>query len=257
MKVVILAGGFGTRIGKPGVRIPKPLVEVHGRPILIHIMESFANQGFNDFVVALGYQGHQVKDYLLKLLKADADLHLDFSAGVSRPISGISRDWNVSLVDTGESTMTGGRLKRLGNHVGERFFLTYGDGLSNVNLTDLLTHHEKTDSLLTITAVHPTSRYGEVKVDADGRVSDFTEKPEFTEDWISGGFMVVEPDVVQMVEGDETVFEAEIMPVVAARGKMAALKHEGFWHCMDTLRDKALLDQLAASGVYPWLDVKG
>lgn len=256
MKVVILAGGLGTRIATPGVTVPKPLVEIDNRPILSHIMEGFAGQGFNDFVVALGFKGDQVKDYFVRRLGMRSNLDLNFSSGIIRRESEGECDLRLSLVDTGKMTMTGGRLKRLASHLSERFFLTYGDGLSNVDLRSLLAHHERTGAMLTITAVNPTSRYGEVLIDTEGRVTQFKEKPEFTDDWINGGFMVVEPEVMDLIEGDETIFESDVMSRVAASGKMSAFRHRGFWHCMDTLRDKAALEKLATSGNYPWLTLR-
>lgn len=255
MKVVILAGGLGTRIASPGVAVPKPLVEIDNRPIISHIMEGFSRQGFNEFVIALGFKGDQVKDYFLRHLRMRSDLQLNFASGAVRQEKEAKCDWRVSLVDTGEMTMTGGRLKRLASHLDGTFFLTYGDGLSNVDLRSLLSHHEKTGAMLTITAVNPTSRYGEVVIDSQGGVTQFKEKPEFTDDWVNGGFMVLEPEVLDLVEGDKTILESDVMSRVAASGKMSAFRHRGFWHCMDTLRDRAALEKLAASGNYPWLNL--
>jgi len=252
MKTVIFAGGFGTRIATQGSDIPKPMIQLDGKPMLWHIMDSYARQGFDDFVIALGYRAGVIKDYFLHIKEQHSDFEIDLSTGSVKFISDYSPSWKVTLVDTGVSTMTGGRLKRLEHLLGSTFMLTYGDGLSNIDLAALLSFHRSQDALLTVSAVNPSSRYGKLELEDNGRVSDFVEKPEFSDSWINGGFMVVEPKVLELISGDEVVFEAETMPLLASSGRMSARRHTGFWHCMDTLRDKAELEAMIASGSRAW-----
>ena len=252
MKTVIFAGGFGTRIASAVTDAPKPMIEIGGTPILFRIMDSFARQGFDDFIIALGYKAEVIRDYFVNFQHRYSDINVNLSDGSIEVISGSAPRWRVALVDTGVSTMTGGRLKRLGDLLDSTFMVTYGDGLSNVNLRKLLDFHHQEDSLLTVTAVNPASRYGRLDIDQRGRVLRFQEKPEFSDSWVNGGFMVAEPEVLQYSSGDHSVFESETMPKIADLGRMAAYRHRDFWHSMDTLRDKADLESIIASGQAPW-----
>ena len=252
MKVVILAGGLGTRLSEKTDEIPKPMVEIGGYPILWHIMNIYSSYGFNDFIIALGYKGYKVKDYFTNYHDRHADLSVDLKTGVVEVFPKNTLNWRITLVDTGAESMTGGRIKRLAPYLDDTFMLTYGDGVSNVNLKELLEYHKKHRKLLTMTTVHPTSRYGKLEIDANNQVNSFVEKPEFGGDWINGGFMVVEPEVLQYIKGDDDVFEREPLEKIATNGELMAFKHTEFWHCMDTLRDRNDLEKLWQSGRAPW-----
>ena len=252
MKVVILAGGLGTRLSEKTDEIPKPMVEIGGYPILWHIMNIYSSYGFNDFIIALGYKGYKVKDYFTNYHDRHADLSVDLKTGVVEVFPKNTLNWRITLVDTGAESMTGGRIKRLAPYLDDTFMLTYGDGVSNVNLKELLEYHKKHRKLLTMTTVHPTSRYGKLEIDANNQVNSFVEKPEFGGDWINGGFMVVEPEVLQYIKGDDDVFEREPLEKIATNGELMAFKHTEFWHCMDTLRDRNDLEKLWQSGSAPW-----
>lgn len=252
MKVVILAGGYGTRLSELTKALPKPMVEIGGNPILWHIMNIYSAQGFNEFIIALGYKGNIIKNFFINYHYRNVDLTVDTSDGKVEVHSPQSLDWKVTLVETGPETMTGGRIKRLSRYLDETFLLTYGDGVSNVNIGELVNFHRSQGALLSMTVVHPTSRYGKVKLSTDGRVEQFVEKPEFGGDWINGGFMVVEPEFLSLIDGDRTVLEREPFEIAAASGRLAAFKHFGFWHCMDTLRDQVELERLWATGAPEW-----
>lgn len=252
MKVVILAGGFGTRLSEYTERIPKPMVEIGGRPILWHIMRNYAAQGFTEFVLALGYKGHLIKDYFLNHHARSADCTVDLATGSVVHHGGDHADWRVTMVDTGLDTMTGGRVKRLADHLGDEFFLTYGDGLADVPLDQLLAFHRSHQALVTVTAVHPRSRYGKLELSADDRVGRFVEKPEFAEDWINGGFFVVRKEFLNMIDDDATVLERAPLEQASAAGRLYAYRHSGFWQCMDTVRDLNLLEEHWHSGHAPW-----
>ena len=253
MKVVILAGGYGTRLTELTQEIPKPLVEVGGRPILWHILNIYAGQGFKDFVIALGYKGHLIKDYFLNYHARHANMTVDLGTGQITYHDGEFLDWKVTLVDTGGETMTGGRIRRLSPFLGqETFMATYGDGVSNVNLQALLKFHRQNAGLATVTAVHPTSRYGKLELDAGDMITRFAEKPEFAEDWINGGFFVLEPAFIDLISGDDVILEREPLETATERGQFHAYRHYGFWHCMDTLRDRNHLNQLWNDGKAPW-----
>ena len=221
MRVVILAGGFGTRISEYTKRIPKPMILINKKPIIVHIMEHFAKYGFNDFIIALGYKGSEIKKYFKK-----------------------KNLWNVKLVDTGLKTMTGGRLKRLEKMLGkEKFFMTYGDGVSNVNLNKLLKFHNKNNKLVTLTAVRPPARFGAIKLRGN-KVKLFKEKQKIHEGWINGGFFVMEPAFLKLIKNDNTFLEREPLEQAGKKGQLYAFKHEGFWQCMDTKRDKDILEKI-------------
>lgn len=253
MKTVILAGGLGTRISEESHLRPKPMIEIGGRPILWHIMTLYARHGFDDFIVCLGYKGYMVKEYFANYVLHNADLTVDLGRGSIEYHSTNHESWRVTLVDTGEGTMTGGRLKRVASYLdpAEPFFLTYGDGLSDVDLAALARFHREHGRAATVTAVAPPGRYGALDIQ-DGRVERFTEKPPGDNGLINGGFFVLNPEVIDRIEGDATVWESEPLEGLAADGQLMAYKHAGFWAAMDTLRDKNHLEALWASGEAPW-----
>lgn len=253
MKVVILAGGLGTRIGEESHLRPKPMIEIGGMPILWHIMKYYASFGYHEFIICAGYKQSVIKEWFADYYINHSDVTFDFTAKEKITVHNtVSEPWRVTVVDTGLSTMTGGRLKRIKEYVGEKpFFLTYGDGLSDVNLTALLEFHRTHRRLATVTAVHPDSRFGVLEID-DGRVISFREKNKADVGWINGGFMVLEPAVLDYIAGDETAFEYEPMERLAREGELMAYRHHGFWQCMDTLRDKEYLEALWAARKAPW-----
>ena len=231
MKVIILAGGFGTRLSEYTNTIPKPMIQVGNKPILHHIMQFYANFGHTDFYVALGYKGEVIKKYF----------------------SNIDSDWNINLIDTGSNSMTGGRVKRLQKFIGkETFMLTYGDGLSDININNLISFHKNHGKMVTISAVRPPARFGALKL-KDSEVVSFKEKSQLTESWINGGFFVMEPDFFEMLSSDETVLEKDPLEKAASAKELIAFRHEGFWQCMDHKLDKDLLDEMCSKKEAPWL----
>lgn len=237
MKVVILAGGFGTRISEYSTAIPKPMITVGGKPLIWHIMDHYSNFGYKEFVVAVGYKGDLIKQYFANYSRSYSDMTVDLSSGKILALNSPSKDWKVTLVDTGEGTMTGGRLKRLTSFLGkEPFMATYGDGISDVNIDQLVKHHEASRCAVTITAVRPAARFGELQLEGK-LVSRFKEKPKSEVGWINGGFFVMEPQFLNYIEDDTTVLEQQPLESVAKEGQLCAFKHEGFWHCVDTKRD--------------------
>ena len=254
MKVGILAGGVGSRLSEETEVRPKPMVEIGGKPILWHIMKIYASQGFNDFVIALGYRGEQIKKYVLDYAHLQHDLTVSLRDGSIRVHQGFEQDdWDVTLVDTKLDTWTGGRIKRLAPHLASdgTFFLTWGDGVADIDLHALLDFHRSHGKLATITAVRPPARFGHLEIDGDV-VTEFSEKPQTGEGWINGAFFVLEPKVIDYIEGDHTAFEREPLEQLAKDGQLMAYRHEGFWQCMDTLRDKKLLDSLWEADAAPW-----
>lgn len=252
MKIVILAGGFGTRLSEETIIKPKPMVEIGGRPILWHIMNIYWLYGFNEFVIALGYKGEIIKEYFLNYYNLQSELTISLKTGEVKASKNCYRDWIVHLVDTGMNTMTGGRLHRLEDRLkGETFMLTYGDGVSNIDIQKLLEFHKSHGRIATVTAVRPAARFGGMTFNGD-MVIEFKEKPQTGEGWINGGFFVFEPEVFQYLHGDDTVLEGDPLENLAKDGQLMAYKHEGFWQCMDTLRDKRLLEELWESGEAPW-----
>lgn len=252
MKVAILAGGVGTRLVEETEVKPKPMVEIGGTPILWHIMRHYAHFGFEDFVVALGYRGEYIKRYFVDYCSLVDDLKVDLSTGEVTSHGGARPNWTVDLVDTGVETQTGGRIKRLAPYVGdETFMLTWGDGVSDVDLKALLEFHRAHGKLCTLTAVRPPARFGHLEVD-DGRVVEFSEKPQTGEGWINGAFFVCEPRVFDYIDGDSSAWEREPLEQLAKDGQLMAYEHRSFWQCMDTLRDKHLLQGLWESGNAPW-----
>ncbi|MWC26683.1 glucose-1-phosphate cytidylyltransferase [Paenibacillus sp. MMS18-CY102] len=256
MKVVILAGGLGTRISEESHLKPKPMIEIGGRPILWHIMKIYANYGFNDFIVCLGYKGYVVKEYFDHYLLHESDVTYDFRNS-ERSVKKIHRHqaepWRVTLVHTGMDTMTGGRLKRIAPYLDdETFMLTYGDGVTDLNLQQLLDYHRSHGKLATVTAVQPVGRFGTLIMNEDQSVATFAEKPRGDGHWVSGGFFVLEPGMLAHIDGDDTMLEREPLERLAAAGELRAYQHSGFWQSMDTMRDKALLEERWRLGGAPW-----
>ncbi len=252
MKVAILAGGFGTRLAEETEIRPKPMVEIGGRPILWHIMMHYAHYGFKHFVIALGYKGEMIKKYMVDYFALQGNLTVNLKNGEIQVHDGPKQDWKVDLIDTGLRTQTGGRIKRLKPYLGnETFMLTWGDGVSDVNLHKLLEFHRSHGKLATLTAVRPPARYGYMKFDGD-RIVEFTEKPQIGEGWINGAFFVLEPGIFDYIDGDETVWEREPLERLARDGQLMAYRHTSFWQCMDTLREKYILESLWQSGKAPW-----
>ncbi len=252
MKTVILAGGLGTRLSEETRLKPKPMVEIGGKPMLWHIMSIYGAHGFNEFVVALGYKGEVVKEYFLNYSNLQNDLIVSLKSGAVQASNHCCTDWTVHLVDTGVNSMTGGRLWRLRDRLkGEAFMLTYGDGVSNINIKNLLNFHKYHGKIATVSAVRPTARFGGMSFDGD-IVKEFKEKPQTGEGWINGGFFVFEPKVLDYLKGESTVLEGSPLENLARDGELMAYKHEGFWQCMDTLRDKQFLEGLWEGGEAPW-----
>lgn len=252
MQTVILAGGLGTRLSEETSLRPKPMVEIGDRPILQHIMEMYAAAGHRDFIVALGYLGHMIKRHFMDWRALGGDLAIDFSSGAVSRSGEPAHDWMVHLVETGAETQTGGRVRRVARYLGNGpFMLTYGDGVSDVDLKGLVAFHRSHGKLATVTGVHPPARFGEMNIVGD-RVERFDEKPQLKQGWINGGFMVFERAVVDRIAGDDTVLERDVLEPLAAEGQLMVWKHEGFWHPMDTLRDVRALTALWASGKAPW-----
>jgi len=253
MKVVILAGGFGTRLSEETTKIPKPMVEIGGKPILWHIMKIYSHFGFNDFIICLGYKGYIIKEYFFNYFMHSCDISIDLFTGKTEFFNNRSENWKVTLVDTGLNTMTGGRIKRIQKFLNnETFMLTYGDGVGDVNIKELYEFHKSHGKLATVTAVQPSGRFGTLNIDDSNRVLSFKEKPKGDGNWINGGFFVLEPEVIKYIEDDNTTWEKEPIEKLASEGNLLAYKHFGFWKPMDTLRDKNELESLWNSGNAPW-----
>jgi glucose-1-phosphate cytidylyltransferase len=252
VKVALLAGGMGTRLAEETDVRPKPMVEIGGKPILWHIMMHYAHYGYDEFIIALGYKGEYIKNWMRSYSTLWGDMTVSTGTGEVQRYSEMKQDWRVDLIHTGMLTNTGGRIKRLKPWIGsERFMLTWGDGVSNVDLHELLKFHESHRKIATITTVRPPARFGHLEFDGD-RVLRFNEKPQTAEGWINGAFFVLEPTVFDYIAGDETVFERQPLEKLASDGELMAYRHEGFWQCMDTLRDKKSLQRLWDSGAAPW-----
>lgn len=252
MKAVILAGGFGTRISEETDRIPKPMIEIGGKPIIWHIMKIYAYHGVTEFIVCLGYKGYLLKEYFTNYFLHSCDVTVDLKTGQIDVHKSSTENWRVTLVDTGEATQTGGRIRRVGHYVGdETFCLTYGDGVSDVDVATSIAFHRKHGRKATVTAIAPPGRFGILDIEG-ARVKGFAEKVDNVNARINGGFFVLEPSVIDYIAGDETLWEREPMERLASDGEMGAFQHAGFWQPMDTLRDKRLLEELWARGDAPW-----
>lgn len=252
MKVVILAGGFGTRLAEETELKPKPMVEIGGRPILWHIMKHYASYGFKEFVIALGYKGDVIKRFFLESTALQESFSIDMRSGKVTVDKRISEDWIVHLVDTGLESSTGGRIAQVRDCLDNKpFMLTYGDGVANVNLDALLSLHKKYNRIVTLTAVRPPARFGGLIFDGD-LIAQFTEKPQIGEGWINGGFMVMEPKVFDYIPSDSTNLEVDVLEKLAVEGQLVSYRHDDFWQCMDTLRDKRQLESLWQGGNAPW-----
>ena len=252
MKVIILAGGFGTRLSEYTEDVPKPMVAIGGKPILWHIMKTYAKFNHKDFYLALGYKAEMIKEYFLNYRSLNSDFSVDLLTGKVEPHQLDNVDWNVTLADTGLKTMTGGRVKRLQSHIGnETFMLTYGDGVSNINIDALLEFHKSHGKMVTVSAVHPVARFGELNIKGK-KVINFSEKPQINQGWINGGYFIIEPNFFDLIDNDNSILEREPLEKAAELGELMAFHHEGFWQCMDTKRDRASLEELWLSGKAPW-----
>lgn len=251
VKAVILAGGLGTRISEESHLKPKPMIEIGGRPILWHIMKIYSTYGINDFVICCGYRGYQIKEYFANYFLHMSDVTFDMANNEMRVHRQRAEEWNVTLVDTGELTQTGGRIKRVREHLDDTFCLTYGDGVSNIDIAELIKFHQAQNCEATVSAVQPAGRFGALEITGN-KVSNFLEKPKGDGQWISGGFMVCEPSILDRIADDNTIFEQEPMIGLADDGQLAVRKHDGFWAAMDTLRDRTYLEDLWAKGRAPW-----
>lgn len=258
MKTVILAGGQGTRISEESGIKPKPMIEIGGKPILWHIMKHYSAFGHNEFIICCGYKGYVIKEFFANYYLHRSDVTFDFSSDNKLTVhSNVAEPWKVTLVDTGLNTMTGGRIKRIKDYTGsERFMLTYGDGVSDVDVKKLLEFHSLAGKTATLTTVQPGGRFGAIEMDANGKNAKFKEKSREQGGWINGGFMVLEPGVFDYIKGDDTVFEKNVLEKLGSENKLAAYKHQGFWQSMDTLRDKNLLETLIEKGEAPWITWK-
>ena len=252
MKVIILAGGFGTRLSEYTDSIPKPMVPIGGKPILWHIMQRYAYYGHKEFYLALGYKGGIIKDYFITFSTINSDFSLDLSTGKIHTHNLNGLDWKVTLVDTGQDSMTGGRVKRMQSYIGdEPFMLTYGDGVADLDINALVAFHQNHGKIVTVTAVHPSARFGELEIKGD-RVKSFQEKPQVDKGWINGGFFVCQPEFFNFIKDDSTVLERDPLENLAQQNQLIAYKHNGFWQCMDTRRDKDYLEELWQTGKASW-----
>ena len=255
MKVVLLAGGFGTRISEESHLKPKPMIEIGEKPILWHIMKEYLEYGFNEFIICCGYKQHVIKEYFSQYYLHNSDVSFDFSkeGGEMKVHNNVAEPWKVTLVDTGLHTMTGGRIKRIKDFVGnETFMLTYGDGVSDINIKELVDFHKQNGKIATMTAVQPEGRFGVLDIGEDNVIREFREKSKNDSAWINAGYMVLEPAIFDYIDGDTTVFEREPLERVALENQLVAYRYKGFWQCMDTQRDKQKLEKLWEEGYAPW-----
>ena len=251
MKAVILAGGLGTRLSEETSLKPKPMVEIGGRPMLWHVLKIYSAHGINDFIICAGYKGYVIKEYFANYFLHMSDVTFDMSTNTMEVHHKKAEPWRVTIVDTGEETMTGGRIKRVAPYIDGTFCCTYGDGVGNIDVTSLIAHHKSSGLEATLTGVQPPGRFGALQID-EGKVGAFQEKPEGDGSWINGGFFVLEPSVFSTIEGDGTIWERQPLESLASRGQLGIYKHHGFWRPMDTLRDKMDLESLWDSGKAPW-----
>jgi len=253
MKVVILAGGYGTRISEESHLRPKPMIEIGGRPILWHIMKTYSHYGFNDFIICAGYKQHVIKEYFANYFLHTADITFEIQTNHMEIHNCYADPWKITVVDTGLNTMTGGRVKRIQRYVGnEPFMLTYGDAVSDVNIAQLLDFHRDHKRMATLTAVQPGGRFGTLAISEEQTINEFKEKRKEDGGWINAGFMVLEPEIFDLIDGDTTVFEREPLERASKSSDLKAYFHHGFWQCMDTLREKEMLENLYTSGKAPW-----
>ncbi len=253
MKVLILAGGFGSRLSEETDLKPKPMVEIGGYPILWHIMKIYSSHGFNEFVILLGYKGYLIKEYFYNYYLHQSDMTIDLKTNKLDIHNSKTESWKVTLIDTGEETMTGGRIKRAQDIIGDKpFLLTYGDGLADIDITKTVKFHEQNSGFITMTAIQPPGRYGALEISTNNAITQFMEKPKGDGSWMNGGFFVCEPEVLNYIDGDKTVFEQAPLTKLAKDGKLFAYHHQGFWACMDTLRDKTMLCELWDTKKSPW-----
>jgi len=255
MKVVILAGGLGSRLSEETNLKPKPMVEIGGKPILWHIMKIYSQHGFNDFLICLGYKGYMIKEYFANYFLHQSNVTFDLSANSMEILDNSTEPWKVTLIDTGANSQTGARIKKVKKYLnGETFFLTYGDGLSNIDITDQLAFHKNHGRAMTVTAIQPDGRYGALEIDEQGEVKSFLEKPKGDGAYINGGFFVCESSIFDYIpDGENADFEVQTIPQIAENNQLSAYKHDGFWKCMDTLRDKRQLENLLATENAKWL----
>lgn len=253
MKVVILAGGFGTRLSEETDLKPKPMVEIGEYPIIWHIMKIYSHFGFNDFIICLGYKGYIIKEYFANYFLHKSDVEINIKNNKIDFLDSTTEPWRITFVDTGLNTMTGGRIKKVEKYLeNETFMLTYGDGLSDININSLMQFHLRNKKLSTVTAVQPAGRFGAISIDPDDNTSSFVEKPPGDNFWINGGFFVLEPGIFDFIEGDDSVWERTPLEEISKRKQLVAFKHDGFWYPMDTLRDKNYLNDLWKTGKSPW-----
>ena len=253
MKVVILSGGFGTRIPEYTSVIPKPMIRIAGKPIIEHIMEIYSKYGHKDFYLALGYKAENIKEYFYNYGVLNSNFKVNLSNGEVTPFEKLKKDWEINLINTGINTMTGGRLKRLKEYIGdETFLLTYGDAVTNLNINEVLKFHQSHGKMVTVTGVRPPARFGELTINTQNEVLEFKEKPNIKEGWINGGFFVIEPEFFNFIEHDNTILEREPLEQVAKINQLMAFLHDGFWHCIDTKRDKDNLEEFISSGKKIW-----
>ncbi|WP_312811725.1 glucose-1-phosphate cytidylyltransferase [Sedimentibacter sp.] len=254
MKVVILAGGFGTRISEESHLKPKPMIEIGGNPILWHIMKIYSHYGFNEFIICCGYKGYLIKEYFADYYLHRSDITFDFSKNNEMIVhSNVAEPWRVTVMDTGLNTQTGGRLKRVQKFIeNETFMLTYGDGVSNVNINELVSFHQKNKKTATITAVQPGGKFGVLEIDGNQNITRFAEKSKEDGGWVNGGFMVLEPDIFDLIEDNSTILERDPLEKLTQKGELFAYKHSGFWQCMDTQRDKNYLESIWEKNMAPW-----
>lgn len=254
MKAVILAGGLGTRLSEATNLIPKPMVEIGGKPILWHIMKTYSHYGINDFIICCGYKQYVIKEYFANYYRHNSDITVDLTNNSIEVHTSNAEPWRITLIDTGLNTMTGGRVKRIQKYVGdEPFLLTYGDGVADLNIADTIDYHKKSGQLLTVTAYKPSGKFGALDMDDAGNVNSFMEKPAGDGHWINAGYFICQPEVFDFItEGDATIFERKPLEAIAAAGKMGAFKHNGFWKPMDTMRDNIELNEMWDKGQAPW-----
>ena len=254
MKVVILAGGFGTRILEESITRPKPMVEIGGIPILIHLMRNFYKQGFNDFIICTGYKGYFIKEYFSNYFFHNSDITFDMTSKEKIIIhNSYNEKWKVTVIDTGLNTQTGGRIKQIKNYINDDFIMTYGDGLSNINLKELVKVHSNSNNIATITAIQPGNKYGKLEINKNSQIIDFFEKNKNDGGWINGGLICMSKEIFSYIDGDTTSFEFDTLPKISNINKLGSYKHYGFWHCMDSLKDRNDLEELWNSGIAPWV----